>query len=235
MTSTWLSFLRIVTHLNIPATCSYCKLPALAEGHVFLVLEQFQTPAPSTSHWRPASSHTYLPHKPNSTSTSMHTSCYGLQLKHHLFSWLFSPLPPHSGFSKSDVLQLKIMVFTTVFYASYLFICTTLNCLVAEVNKTISNYKLLLNYCLRRAMKERNMKSGLNYSGCEKLFSLFNFAYAFFFFPLPISWFFHYAVGCWHYSFYINHYFQVLLPFIKATLALLPLSLISSTILSVAT
>jgi len=114
----------------------------------------------------------------------MHTSCYGLQLKHHLFSWLFSPLPPHSGFSKSDVLQLKIMVFTTVFYASYLFICTTLNCLVAEVNKTISNYKLLLNYCLRRAMKERNMKSGLNYSGCEKLFSLFNFAYAFFFFPI---------------------------------------------------
>lgn len=120
------------------------------------------------------------------------------------------------------------MVFATVSYASYLFISTILNCLVVEVNKTISNYKLLLNYCLRRAMKERNMKSWLITQGVKNCFQYSILSMLLFHYPSPSS--FHYAIGCWHFSLcslYTNHYFHMLLSFIKATLALRPLSLIS--------
>lgn len=127
------------------------------------------------------------------------------------------------------------MVFATISYASYLFISTILNCLVTEVNKTISNYKLLLNYCLRRAIKEINTKSWLITQGVKNCFHYSILNMLLFRYPSPSS--FHYAISCWHFSLYClyrSHHFHML-SYFKATLALLPLSPISSIILSIAT
>lgn len=203
MTSIRVSFLATMTHLNFPAaTCSYNK-PFLHPVKVMFSL--FQNNFTDSNSLHISLKACVLPHPPASQIwLCQHLSSYSLLCplfgQYSLLSWLFSPLPPHSSYSMHDILQLKKLVFTTDFDANYgynLFISTILNILVAEVNTAIS---LITNYCWLTASGEqwipwKKHEILFNYSGCEKLFSLFGFVHASSLSWLSIAWFFHCVTG----------------------------------------
>lgn len=159
MTSIRVSFLATMTHLNFPAaTCSYNK-PFLHPVKVMFSL--FQNNFTDSNSLHISLKACVLPHPPASQIwLCQHLSSYSLLCplfgQYSLLSWLFSPLPPHSSYSVHDILQLKKISLHNWFWCKlwlqFIYQHNTEYSGCWSKYSHLFNYKLLLTYCLRRAM-----------------------------------------------------------------------------------